>query len=239
MANKKVLWTCGDSFTEGFPGMLNGKLHPEFKNPTSPYEKYVLEYSQKENLASYTELVSEALEMDLVNSGFGGSSNDAIFHQFVGVMEKISPEDLVIVGWSDNSRYRLADKNNRLFSILLTGLEIDILDNVSMNTLKEIFFNRSATAYHQDVINYIKVIDTYCKSIGANTLHWSWLDQSYGQKRLGTDAITLELMNLLMPYKKRSTISEETENKIQDFHYGKIGHEQLAQDIIDYIKSDR
>jgi hypothetical protein len=56
---------------------------------------------------------------------------------------------------------------------------------------------------------------------------------------LGPDAITLELMKLLMPYKKRSTISEETENKIQDFHYGKIGHEQLAQDIIDYIKLDR
>ena len=89
------LYTFGCSFTDdyGVDGKThNYKVYKEFKGGVFP--------------KIWNELLSEELGMNLINCGEGGSGNDYIFQKFCDNLHSFDSQDIVIVQWSYNSRFK-------------------------------------------------------------------------------------------------------------------------------------
>ena len=98
------LWTFGDSFTEGHG--CNYGVNNNFSNinKNSYYYKKYGEYIDF-NKKIWPELLSDLLNLELVNLGRNGLSNEWIADNIITNIKKISVNDIVILQTSTSGRY--------------------------------------------------------------------------------------------------------------------------------------
>lgn len=212
MSNQK-LWVFGDSFSVPFQLMKH--------IPYIPYKGYVPKI--------YSEIIADELDYELKDMSIGGASNTTIFHKFISVVEQILDNDIVIFGWSQYFRFRIASETN-IFTDILTGvIEQYQINHISKDALIELGINKeSSTIYFSEVSDYIKLINYTLKN--NKVFHWTWVEPSKTQ-----DQHEKKYYDLLQPYKKYMSVTEETNYQLNDFHYGEIGHSNLAKDLISKI----
>jgi lysophospholipase L1-like esterase len=203
-----TVWTFGDSLTAEFD---------ERYEWSGDYIKWK-GYKPK----VYANVISEKLNLDLINLGVGGNDNYSIFQSFCDVSDKIKNDDVVIFGWSSPIRFRLAMNEKKWKIILPKYIENNLnIDGITINTINEILLNRDSFMFVQEVNSWIKLIDYALKDI--THVHWTTFDH-----RIDAHMI-----------RNLDNIRKETNGLIDDGHFSEKGHIELSELLITYFSKGR
>lgn len=213
------IWTFGDSFTQGFPSQFDND-NP-WANNYCKWKGFVPKV--------FGEILSLKFNLELNNLGKYGSCNDEIFQKFAENAHLIKPGDVVIVGWTYSTRFKIAADSNDFMTISHVQEKQPAYTEMSMNTINEILYNRNKfSVYFRDVIGYMKIIRLICKD--CLVIFWDFDGFGLGWK----DPNLSEFIEQLMPHKNRHRICEENP-EFTDRHYSELGHIQLAAEFEDIM----
>lgn len=212
--SRKKLWVFGDSFSVPFEKVIG-------EHPYIPYKGYCPKI--------FSILIAENYDYKLIDCSRGGCSNYDIFHTFIKNLDKIDDGDLMIFGWTQTIRFRVASKRNDFYDVIIAVVEqVKELIDVPSDSLYDITDNRSKNSIYFDelcdYINIIKISKPNCKII-----NWTWVPPFFN------DQNEKNFYNLLIPYKNYTSVKQETENIVNDFHYGEKGHKELYEDLIKFL----
>ena len=173
--------------------------------------------------------------MNIKNYGIGGTGNQSIFEQFCIHCDEINENDVVIIEWSFIHRFRMALRNDWYHMTLGTPfIHFKEISNI-------IIENRTNHLYVDEIFNFIKLINEFAKSKKFKIFYWFADDEM--RKRLSKDTIGIE--NFICWEKSIKdetylqggiTIKEETNNIVNDTHFGELGHQIQSNIIYEYIK---
>ncbi len=309
---KPSLFVYGDSHTQPFAELCNSGMDWALN-----YVKHI-----NETPKNFADLISEHFDnLEITNRGRGGFSNYSIFGEFMSNRHLITDKDILIFGWTTESRFRIANESNTLIDIIPFNKHPKQNDDVSKATTDEIAVNKiSYNVWWKEILQYIEIIN----SLFPNNLiyHWSWIDKEtvyptrlWSEEMLNDEYIIIASENWgtyetnyqkiikenadiffdlgastnydniindvksgkrvilynythkpeqnefltkykfkarhlspinyknlcfenFIPHKKYTTILQETNNAIDDLHTSKIGHQELAKDLIEIIEKD-
>jgi hypothetical protein len=233
------LYIFGCSFSEDFE-KYNGKS-PRFSG--FPQSRYINEILNGVVPDSWADIVSKKLNLLKKNYSIGGDCNYGIFQKICEHCDEFHENDIIIVQWTNVNRFRLPNSKNEWCTILTNSL-LDY-NEMSKNTLEEVIVNRSNKLWYDEIYNYEKIIDKLCLLIKCKIFYWSYdsnliytlPDELKLQKKyILTDKIK-EDMYTLVKNMGGKCINDESEGRIKDGHFGKIGHKVLGNLIYDYIKN--
>jgi lysophospholipase L1-like esterase len=199
-----TVWTFGDSLTAEFD---------EEHKWSGDYIKWK-GYKPK----VYANLISEKLNLNLINLGVGGSDNYSIFQSFCDVSDKIKNDDVVIFGWSSPIRFRLAKNEKKWVSFLPNYTKNrTYIDGISIDTVNEMLVNRGSVKFVEEVNSWIRLINHTLKDVSYT--HWTTFDG-----RINANMI-----------RGINDIRTETNGSIDDGHFSEKGHIELSNLLITYL----
>jgi hypothetical protein len=221
-----TLFTFGCSYTADFE---TGNL--------IPYLKYK-EYRGGTYPKSWPTLLSEKIGMEIKNYGIGGVGNQSIFEQFCIHSDEIKENDIVIIGWSYVHRYRWASDN---WIHVGAGPITNINLGQDNETHEKIILNRTNKLYVDEVFNYIKLIDTFSKSKKFKVFYWfadEIITKNLNENTLNKNSIILWKNDLFRTIYNEGgkNIKQETNGKIDDLHFGELGHKIMSNIIYGHIQ---
>jgi len=156
----------GDSHTQSFLEMCNSKM-----SWAVDYVNYI-----KEIPKNYIQNISEHFDnLEIDNYGRGGISNQTIFDTFISNKHNINPKDILIFGWTTESRFRISNESNSFVDIIPFSAHPKQNDDVSKITTDEIAVNKlTYNVWWTEIMNYIKIIE----DLFPNNLiyHWTWVN---------------------------------------------------------------
>jgi hypothetical protein len=164
---------------------------------------------------TWSEILSKELNLELVNMAEWGSDNYSIFENFCKVVDDIKEDDIVIIGWTQVTRFRLfSEKSNSFKHINVWDIKNNLnFINVSEETIKEIIVNRDNKRWAKEVYNWMKLIDRLSKTINFKIYHWSFF----------IDFPDMYIINEMFELGAES-IGHETNEVVSDWHFGEKGH---------------
>lgn len=201
-----TLYTFGDSFTAG----VGCKPGDEY------YEKY-----NKNNELIWPELVAKHYNIELINAGVGGCSNEIIIDNIIRYWNRIKPQDIVIISKTFSHRFDIPSHrnkkeftsvwgpswfNNKIFS-----------DWPDLNILKSylLLFRVDVNLYDIRHSNYLNFFRNQLQDIkDVTTLYWDV------EKNIGNF----------------ERITEVTNGEIIDGHFSYQGHSDFANWVINKIE---
>jgi hypothetical protein len=244
------IFTFGCSFTEDFiPFMEKEKIEVNTRT------KYIFEFCDGIPPKSWNEILSEKIGFKLNNYGGinatinkeeplnGGNCNYTIFNNFCEMCNKFQKDDIVIVEWTFMQRFKWVYTDiNKIVSILPNWYP----ENVKKETMDDIVINRSHTLWIDELFIQMKLMDELAKIKKFKLYYWSIDKTIYdykfdeiinNNKFLLSDLIKKNSGVMDLVFKNGgNTIFFETNNKINDYHFGKIGHEVLGNLFYNYLK---
>ena len=218
-----TLFTFGCSYTADFEtnNLKNYLQYKEYRGGTYP--------------KSWPTLLSEKIGMNIKNFGIGGTGNQSIFEQFCIHSNEINENDVVIIEWSFIHRFRMALGNN--WHHMTLGAPFIHFNEISNRIIE----NRTNHLYVDEIFNHIKLINEFSKSKKFKIFYW-FADEEM-RKKLSKDTIDIENFICWEKSIKEETylqggitIREETNNVVNDDHFGELGHQIQSKIIYDYIK---
>ena len=179
---------------------------------------------------TWSEILSEDLDLELVNMSEWGFDNYSIFENMCKVADKITANDVVIIGWTQVIRFRLfSERFNQFRSINVWDItKNQELIDVSKDTIQEIIINRDNERWVKEVYNWMNVINRLSKLVKFKLIYWSFFP----------DFAELYIMNDLFKL-GAETITQETNNVISNWHFGERGHEIQAKYFMEIVENKR
>lgn len=241
----KKLWTFGCSFTADF--------YPVgYEHIPSTYDEYK-KFKGGTLPDVWPTILGKKLNYDVRNCAIGGSSNYNILKQFINVIDNINDGDILIFGWTQLVRFCAVNELEYRMIEMLPRQSYDVNVGYSKTTVDEILVNRSHPLWAEEIHNWIKFINDYCKLKNVEVFHWNSDTFIFDM-----DSKFIDDKKYILPPKENHlkttsmihyfsyslgsplTIKQETENKVNDLHLGEIGHIKQAEyfynHIIKYIK---
>lgn len=146
----------------------------------------------------------------IINKSKHGESNDYIFNQFMNIYGNIMDDDMVIFGWTDITRFEFVDRNINEWVSSVCGYN---RMSISNKAIDEMIVNRDHPLYTEQFHIRVSFINNILR--GKKVIHWSWVKTIYDY-----------------------TITKETNNEINDNHYGEYGHRKLYEVLSEGIKGN-
>jgi hypothetical protein len=239
------LWAFGCSFTAEY-NPIDGLFFP-FENNYDKYRKY--RGGTLPNV--WVDLLAKKINYKPYNCAIGGSSNNTIFNQFIDVVDLIKENDILIFGWTSLTRFPIVNLNEDIMINLLPNATNYGDAGFSKNTMEEILVNKSHKLWINEVLNWIKLINIYCKEKKVEVYHWASDDLLFNQHSKFIDerfiVINDEQSNKthLLGYLNlpqhfggvlKARIVEETNGEIIDDHMGEFGHINQCEYFYNHIK---
>lgn len=203
------LWIFGDSFSKKF----------ETKYGWDRNYIQIKGYHPK----VFGELLSESLGFELKNFSAYGNSNYDIFHSFVDVIDRIEPNDIIIIQWVSMRIIRLVDKDNEFRTIDLNWNREYPFFNESQESIDAILNNRKSELFKQEIDDWIKIIKI--SKSNNKIIFWSPIEESTGNSNM-------------LPFYSFNTINDETNGELKDLHLSETGHQEFAKLLLDKIKNN-
>lgn len=191
---KKII-TFGDSFTA------------DFDRPHENHVKY-MNLVKINKIKTWPHFLSDKLGYQCQNHGKAGNSNYEIFQNFCDKSNSINEGDLVIIGWSLVSKFRIVNDNN--------------FENIypdENGEYKNIVDNRNQNKWCDEIYSWENLIKEYSKYKNFNVFFWSGEEH-----RLNHEYNIYKLMEMGC-----STMSVETNNLVSDNHFGIKGHMKQSE----------
>lgn len=197
------LWIFGDSFSETFKREDGGvyldwkKRYVEFKG----YEPKV-----------FGDIVAEKLNLELVNTNLKGfaSDNATILSRIIEHCDEVNDGDVISVGWTETVRTRIVDFRGNHWAVIAPSHPIIDYPDMSERTLQEIGVNRTHPQYHNELCDWVKLVNRLFKN--NKVIQWTWT-----QPRI----------------MRFNSITEDTNGLLNDNHWSEKGHQQFAEWFID------
>jgi len=218
MKNKLYIFGCSYSSLFGYSGI------------TTDYKDYLGQWPKH-----WSEILSENLNLELVNLATGGNSNDGIFDDFCKHIDKINSGDIVIIGWSYITRIRVVE-HNEWVSMSPGYMSVAI----SQKTLSEMCVNRNHPLFEDELHNREFLIQEYAKLKGITLFLWNaGFPFKHQPNYLLNDLLEMEYDSFVGVVRRHggNTIEEETNNIIKDIHLGRDGNIVQAELFYSEIKS--
>jgi hypothetical protein len=206
---KRTIWTFGDSFTESFS---DNKV--DWVKSYCDWKGYIPKV--------YGEVISDKMDLGLMNLGKGGSDNYSIFQSVCNSVNNIQPNDIIIIGWSSVFRFRLANVSNA-WKVVLPAFPKNLmnLESISQTTIDEILANRTHNLYMEEVNSWMKLLNfTFSNN---KIIHWTPFTPGVSHNY----------------FRNLTTIRRETNGDIDDGHYSETGHIELANELMDMLSQNR
>lgn len=225
------LFICGCSFSAEF----------DYTHPT--YIEYK-EYLGGELPKTWSQILSEKLNLTYRNYACRSVGNEQIFHQFCSIVDELKENDVLILQWSYRFRYRWASYDGNTWMHMGPGkIDESVIDK---RTHENNVVNRENKQYKKMVLeDYMKIINTICEYKKVKVFYWAagdLFDENLftDKKYMLSDVLSTYFEGDLRHYIKNIVcgileIKEETNGKIIDGHNGKIGHEVQAQLFYEYL----
>jgi hypothetical protein len=157
-------------------------------------------------------------------------SND-LFIEIIDSLNKINPDDIILIGWSSTIRFRVASKSNTFLTVRPNHLDNNkstindssYLTDICVDCLNEFIVNRSDKIYIDEINRYIKLINhMYPNNV---IIHWSPFKQE-------TEGMYVTPIDSSV-----ERITEETNGLFYDQHFSEFGHEQISEYFYELIKN--
>lgn len=206
------LWVFGDSFSA-----KNNRLVSSYVERKGYVPKV------------FSDFLSNKLNITYRNMGISGADNYTIIDTVIDSLSRINSNDIIIIGWSSTTRFRIASKKGNFLTIRPNSLSNDELNDIIYMTdicvdcLNEIVVNRNNQIYIDEINRYIRLIDQMYPS--NVIINWSPFKQE-------TDGMFVTPIT-----QKIETIFDETNGEISDKHFSERGHEQMSNYFYDLIKN--
>jgi len=192
---------------------------------------------------TWSELLSEKLDLNLKNYATQGASNEIIFQKFCQSFTNFKENDTVIFQWSHPNRFTLPNKHGSLVSV---GIGKNDIISLEMTELLSIL--KSSEGYIEQLFDYQKVIDYICESKKIKIWYWNG-DSSINKFVNPKDKRFLIFDKIIKNHvNNESIISDvisdlggldidtETNGEIKDGHYGESSHKIQSELFYDHIK---
>ena len=175
-----TLHCYGDSFTEGQPD----------KQLFEPFQRW-REYRGGNLPLSWSELLSQKLNMKLRNLGIGGHSNPQTFDDVSKDAHLFQAGDIVIVNWTYRDRFRWGhiaefsdgtpvyrDENGNpkhtWKKLSANNANPEDFKYISQSTKDDFVYNRSTfNCYTNEIYNQENLLEQYANSKGFHIFFWS------------------------------------------------------------------
>ena len=212
------LWIFGDSFSAS-----NNRANVEsWRRKYIKWKGYIPKV--------WPEYLNETLNYRLINLSISGTDNYTIFDTIIDNIDKIEPNDIVIIGWTSTLRFRLIDRNDNFNTLRPSHIsDKSTLDtsfeykNISLDTINQILVNRDNILYEYELNRFIKIINLYLKNV--KVLHWSPFQIHQPNLKIKR----IDGLDLL------ETITIESNNELIDYHYSESAHIELSNKIYNIL----
>jgi hypothetical protein len=233
------LYIFGCSYSEDFENV------PKFitDNLKSAQIRYVEEFLMGITPPTWSKVLSEFLNCDRINSAVGGSSNPHIFENVCRYSSEFKKGDIVIVQWTKNSRFRWPSRGGW---IPMLPSNFNKNDKISLTTFEETIVARSHRLFREEIYMYQNLINSLSDAVKFNVYYFAMdekllVDLPQNNRHLLSQYFIYEKkIGISEIFNKNGviTISQETNNKISDGHFGKIGHQKIGELFYEHIKND-
>lgn len=239
-----TLFTFGCSYTEDFERVIESTKNSDF---VPAQRKYVENHLDGRIPNSWPQFLGEKLGFELKNYGVGGMCNYQIFEEVCEHCIEFKNDDIVIVGWTHITRFRWAF-NNGGWSSIFSDFTETTSEFMSKITHSEILVNRTRKSFVNELYQYQKLIEQFCKLLGVELYFWSSDDniiykenkQFITEKKYLLNNLISHTNNVFNIIQKNDgkTINEETNGEIPDNHLGESGHKVQAELFYNHIKNE-
>lgn len=193
----KTLWTFGDSNTAG--------------HGCTPYFDYYKKY-YKEGDKIWPEHLAEYLNINLINRGKNGASNDTILDIIIETYDDINDGDIVIIGKTFSHRFDIPQKNG-LVSVFWDWDKFAADEYLSQFTREQM----------ETIINFQYHFMDSPLFIKRWVKRYEWIKLLLEKK--GCKVIIWDVSKDLSRYE---TIISSTKRKIDDYHMSFKGHKEFS-----------
>lgn len=222
------LWIFGDSFSSEFEYNIT---HGSNKNNFVQYK----ERRDVDNIKTWSKILGEMLDYEVVNLAKGGYSNYQIFEDYANNCKDIQPGDIVIIGWALITKFRLSGPNGFINVHPNNTFEHDI---VSKSSMDELVNNRRAMLWIKEVQSWEKGIKNIASHKGYDVYFWSGEEDRF-YVASSKDYLCPDSTTCLMNYLSQNgctTIYHETDGEISDMHFGIEGQQKQAEIFYNQVK---
>lgn len=224
---KPKLFVFGDSHTQSFKSHIESNM------------SWAVEYHNHLNKIpkNFDEIVGEYFDIEVVNNGKGGCSNQTIFETFLQSRYLIQPKDMLVFGWTSEGRFRVANEVNEFSDTIPFNNHPPQNDDVPKNVTDIISLNKvTYNVWWREISNYIDIIrDIQPKN--KHIYHWSWVDNStvypdkiWSKEMLEDNKLCIYFIGWDLAEKELKDIIIKNNDVIYDFNK-KIDFEELKDSI--------
>lgn len=234
---------------------MKNSLHIFGCSFSSPYHEETDEYRRYKVFCGGTfpntwfELLSNKMNLSLINHGIPGAGNDMIFNKVTEQIKTISKGDVVIIGWSFLSRFMWGNFKTKKWVNLNFGRNHSVLngdEDITEGTSNEIVFNRTSNGtfelYTEMINQRMELINYISELVGFKVYYWSCdpyviyskeIKERDNEKIVMSDEIYIhtEIDNMIKLIEKNggTRIKEDTNQEIYDFHLSQNGHQVMSE----------
>jgi hypothetical protein len=212
---KNTLWVFGDSFSHSLKNQIK--------------ESWITKYTKWKGYEpdTFGDIISNKLNLELINLSMNGADNYSIFEKVCEMAFKIKEGDIIIIGWSRKTRFRVANNEKGEWNMIAQineklGNDDELYKLISKNTIEQLLVNRDNILYANEVNNWTNLLNVTFKN--NIIINWTWCE----------DEMDIHVLNL--NYRRISTILQESSGKHLEGHYGEIGHQHLSYIFLDIIE---
>lgn len=188
--------------------------------------KYYKEYRNGIFPKTWSELLSNELNLELKNMAVSGQSNYDIFDMFCKCVEQIKKDDIIIIGWGYIQRFRLVDETtNQFITIRPNQFKSEHIDNpallngINIDVVNSILNNRKNTQWINEIYNWEMIINLLSNYVGFKIIYWTFDTSLNRPYYISTNDFRNDLIK-----KGAEDITWETNRKLIDDNFGEKGH---------------
>lgn len=194
---------------------------------------------------SWSELLAEKLDLNLINYAQGANSNEMILQNFCKNIDNFKKNDVIILEWSFLNRFTWLNEYDEMISCSYTGF-----DKTLDQSLAEIIaVTRSSDPYKLQILDFQKLIDNYCKLKGVDIWYWHAEPKMYEYVDVSDKRYLIidEIMKNNTKFERCTfdvvyelggcDIETETNGEVKDNHFSESAHKIKAELFYNHIKN--
>jgi len=196
---------------------------------------------------SWSEILAEKLNLNLINYAKGGNSNEMIFQSFCKSINNFKKNDVVILEWSYLNRFTWLSESGEMVSCSLHGVD----KTLNKKFAEKIAVTRQSNPYKLQLLDFQKLIDDYCKLKHISVWYWHAEPNMHGYIDLSDKRYLLidEIMQNNDNFERCTfdvvygmggcDIESETSGEIKDNHFSESAHKIKAELFYNHITSHK